>query len=126
MAATRTMITVSWSIQRCDHGEQPYWMAAVLAAMLGQIGLPGGGVGYGYGSTGGIGLPRPSLASPKMPSGTNGAARFIPCARFADALLSPDAPFDWNGRRYRSPAIRIVYWAGIGRASCRGRGFQDG
>src|SRR3546814_7977870 len=47
-----------------------------------------------------------------MPSGTNGAARFIPCARFADALLSPDAPFDWNGRRYSYPDIRMVYWAG--------------
>ena len=27
MAAGRTMISVSWSVQRADHGEQPYWMA---------------------------------------------------------------------------------------------------
>ena len=47
MAAGRTMVAVSWSVQRADHGEQPYWMAATLAAMLGQIGLPGGGFGYG-------------------------------------------------------------------------------
>ena len=47
MAASRTLITVAWSLQRAQHGEQPYWMAATLAAMLGQIGLPGGGVGYG-------------------------------------------------------------------------------
>src|SRR4030095_15554206 len=26
MAAVRTMIAVSWSVQRADHGEQPYWM----------------------------------------------------------------------------------------------------
>ncbi len=38
MAATRTMISVSWSIQRADHGEQPYWAATTLAALLGQIG----------------------------------------------------------------------------------------
>ena len=25
MAATRTMISASWSLQRADHGEQPYW-----------------------------------------------------------------------------------------------------
>ena len=50
MAKTRTMITVTWSLQRGDHGEQPYWMAVVLAAMLGQIGRPGGGFGFGYGS----------------------------------------------------------------------------
>ena len=48
MAAGRTMITVAWALQRADHGEQPCWMAIVLAAMLGQIGLPGGGFGIGY------------------------------------------------------------------------------
>ena len=40
MAAKRTLITVAWSLQRAQNGEQPYWMAATLAAMLGQIGLP--------------------------------------------------------------------------------------
>ena len=55
MAETRTLITAAWSLQRAQHGEQPFWMATVLAAMLGQIGLPGGGVGYGYGAIGGIG-----------------------------------------------------------------------
>ena len=38
-----------WSLQRAHHGEQPYWVAIALAAMLGQIGLPGGGFGFGYG-----------------------------------------------------------------------------
>ena len=50
MAATRTMVTASWSLQRADHGEQPYWALILLAAALGQIGLPGGGFGFGYGS----------------------------------------------------------------------------
>ena len=36
------MVTVSWSLQRAEHGEQPVWLGLVLAAMLGQIGLPGG------------------------------------------------------------------------------------
>ena len=47
-AAGRTMLSVSWSLQRTDHGEQPYWLAIALAAMLGQVGLPGGGFGFGY------------------------------------------------------------------------------
>jgi biotin/methionine sulfoxide reductase len=47
MAANRTMIAASWSVQRADHGEQPYWMAIALAAMLGQVGLPGGGSALG-------------------------------------------------------------------------------
>ena len=54
MAATRTMLTASWSIQRADHGEQPYWALILLAACLGQIGRPGGGIGFGYGSAAGI------------------------------------------------------------------------
>ena len=32
MAATRTMISASWSLQRADHGEQPYWAVILLAA----------------------------------------------------------------------------------------------
>jgi biotin/methionine sulfoxide reductase len=71
MAALRTMIAMSWSVQRADHGEQPYWMAIALAAMLGQIGLPGGGFGFGYGATGGIGSPHPRLPLPQLPIGAN-------------------------------------------------------
>ena len=33
------MISVSWSLTRQDHGEQPFWMAIMLASMIGQIGL---------------------------------------------------------------------------------------
>ena len=57
MAATRTMVTASWSLQRAHHGEQPYWAVMLLASALGQIGLPGGGFGFGYGSGAGIGDP---------------------------------------------------------------------
>ena len=42
------MIMMSWSLQRADYGEQPYWMAITLSAMLWQIGRPGDGVGLGY------------------------------------------------------------------------------
>ncbi|MEK8174778.1 molybdopterin-dependent oxidoreductase [Streptomyces sp. M19] len=55
MAASRTMVTVTWSLQRARHGEQPVWAGLALAAMLGQIGLPGGGFGHGYGSMGDVG-----------------------------------------------------------------------
>lgn len=37
MAEHRTLITTSLSLQRIEHGEQTVWMAATLAAMLGQI-----------------------------------------------------------------------------------------
>jgi biotin/methionine sulfoxide reductase len=112
MAGSRTLITVAWSLQRQEHGEQPYWMSAVLAAMLGQIGLPGGGVGYGYGAIGGIGKDFRSVGGMTLPQGTNAVPDVIPVARVADMLLSPGQPYDFNGERRTYPDIRLVYWAG--------------
>jgi biotin/methionine sulfoxide reductase len=111
-AATRSMITCAWSLQRAHHGEQPYWAAIVLAAMLGGIGLPGGGFGFGHGSTNGIGNPRVDVASPEVPLPLNPARTVIPVARIADMLLKPGERYAFNGRRYTFPDIRLVYWAG--------------
>jgi len=111
-AATRGMITCAWSLQRAHHGEQPYWAAIVLAAMLGGIGLPGGGFGFGHGSTNGIGVPRVDVAGPEVPLPLNPARAMIPVARIADMLLDPGTSYAFNGRRYTFPDIRLVYWAG--------------
>jgi len=112
MASQRTLITVAWSLQRGDHGEQPYWMAAVLAAMLGEIGLPGGGVGYGYAAESAAGNPVRRMGGLSLPQGDNPVDSFIPVARIADMLLAPGEPFDFNGRRLRYPEIKLVYWCG--------------
>jgi biotin/methionine sulfoxide reductase len=112
MAARRTLITVSWSVQRNDHGEQPYWMAAALAAMLGQVGLPGGGVGYGYGAVGLNGHPVGYHALPRLSQGKNPVTDFIPVARIADLLLHGGEEFDYNGKRHTYPETHLVYWAG--------------
>lgn len=112
MAATRTLITVAWSLQRAEHGEQPYWMSAVLAAMLGQIGLPGGGVGYGYGAIGGIGKSLLGMRGMTFPQGQNPVRKVIPVARMGDMLRFPGQLYDFNGRREPYPDIRLIYWAG--------------
>ena len=112
MAATRTYITVAWSLQRGEHGEQPYWMSAVLAAMLGQIGLPGGGVGYGYGAIGGVGKSLIGLSGMTLSQFTNPVKTVIPVARVGDMLRYPGEPYDFNGRREPYPDIRLIYWAG--------------
>ncbi|MGW4714302.1 molybdopterin-dependent oxidoreductase [Nocardia sp. NPDC004260] len=111
MAAARTLVTVSWSLQRARHGEQPLWAGVVLAAMLGQIGLPGGGFGHGYGSAAGVGEParRPV---PRLPQGRNGVDAFIPVARIADMLLNPGASYRYNGQDLVYPDVRLVYWCG--------------
>jgi biotin/methionine sulfoxide reductase len=111
-ASSRTLITCAWSLQRAHHGEQPYWAAIALAAMLGQIGLPGGGFAFGHGSINGVGNPRVDLPSPEMSSGRNSVDRTIPVARVADMLLNPGAEFEFNGKRDTYPDIRLVYWAG--------------
>ena len=112
MAAARTMVTVSWSLQRARHGEQPLWLGVVLAAMLGQIGLPGGGFGHGYGSAALVGEPAPQVGVPRLRQGRNAVSTYIPVARIADMLLNPGASYDYNGERLTYPDIRLVYWAG--------------
>lgn len=112
MAAERSMISVSWSLTRQDHGEQPFWMAITLAAMLGQIGLPGGGFGFGYSAMNYIGGDFSVLPSASLPQGKNPVADFIPVARISDLLLRPGAAFDFDGGTYQYPDIRLVWWAG--------------
>lgn len=108
----RVMLTVSWSLQRARFGEQPYWAALGLAAILGQIGLPGGGVGYGYGSLGGVGTTFGVGTAPAVPKLENSTGSFIPVARITDLLLHPGTSFDYEGQSYAYPDIRLVYWAG--------------
>jgi len=112
MSSTRTLITVSWSLQRAEHGEQPYWMAATLAAMIGQIGLPGAGIGYGYGAIGGIGVSVKRLGGLVFPQLDNPVDTSIPVARIADMLLHPGEPYNFNGRSLVYPDIRLIYWCG--------------
>ncbi|MFK7955341.1 MAG: molybdopterin guanine dinucleotide-containing S/N-oxide reductase [Lysobacterales bacterium] len=112
MAQKRTMISVSWSLTRQDHGEQPYWMAVALAAMLGQIGLPGGGVGFGYAAENKVGVAQSPFKLGSFPKLPHACDSFIPVARIADMLLHPGQWFDYNGSQYRYPDTRLIYWAG--------------
>lgn len=111
-AATNSLITCAWSLQRAHRGEQPYWTAITLAAMLGGIGRPGGGFAFGHGSLNGVGVPRAELPGPEIATPPNPAGKAIPVARMADMLLHPGAPFEFNGRRDIYPDIKLVYWAG--------------
>lgn len=112
MAQSRTMISISWSLQRADHGEQTYWMAITLAAMLGQIGLPGGGIGFAYAGANGIGASGARIAPPSLPAPINPVKQFIPVARIADMLERPGQKFDYDGDTLKYPDARIVYWCG--------------
>ncbi len=107
-----TFIAVSWSLQRAQYGEQPYWMAITLAALLGTIGRPGLGFGFGYGSIDGIGQSENAYSWPKLSQGSNPVDDFIPVARVADMLLAPGGAYPYRGETRHYPDIRLVYWAG--------------
>ena len=108
----RVLVVVAHSLQRARHGEQPVWMGAVLAAALGQIGLPGGGYNYALGTLAHYGKRNNAVPASALPQGSNGVKDFIPVARIADMLLQPGQPFDYDGQRHAYPRIRLAYWAG--------------
>jgi trimethylamine-N-oxide reductase (cytochrome c) len=125
MAANRTQLLFGWCIQRQQHGEQPYWMGAVLAAMLGQIGLPGGGVSYahhyssiGVSSSGAAGpgaFPRNLDKGQKPVHDSNefkGYSSTIPVARWVDAILEPGRKIQYNGKEVTLPEIKMMVISG--------------
>lgn len=112
MATRRTLVTVTWSLQRVRHGEQAPWAGITLAAMLGQIGLPGGGFGHGYGSMNEPGLAPVPYPLPTLFQGQNPVSDSIPVAAISDLLLHPGESYDYNGETRTFPDIRLVYWAG--------------
>lgn len=112
MTNKRTMLTVSWSLTRQQYGEQPFWAATALAAMLGQMGKPGGGIGYGYTISNHLGNNVFKIPYAPLPRGKNPVTDFIPVARVSDMLLNPGEKFDYDGSEYTYPDIDLIYWAG--------------
>ncbi len=112
MASKRTMISVAWALTRAEYGEQPFWAAITLAAMLGGIGLPGTGIGFGYSAVNPIGNSLRHIDYAAVPQGQNPIKGFIPVARIADMLENPGGQFEYNGQSLEYPDIRMIWWAG--------------
>lgn len=112
MAATRTMIGCVAGLQRADWGEQPLWACVTLAAMLGQIGLPGGGYTIGYGVNGHIGNVSRPFRWGAFPQGKNPVETFIPVAMISEMLLNAGSSYRYNGQTMQFPDARFVWWAG--------------
>lgn len=117
----RTMIMMGWGIQRIQFGEQPHWMGFTLASVLGQIGLPGGGIGtnYQYSNGGSPVAYGPFLGGisgavkPVLPFNQNWkGSKVIPVARFVECFLHPGKTIDFNGTKVTYPEVKMVMWAG--------------
>ncbi|WNC73609.1 molybdopterin-dependent oxidoreductase [Thalassotalea psychrophila] len=115
-----SVLSISWSLQRQEFGEQTYWMFTTLAAMLGHIGKVGAGVGYGYGCIhnmgfGGRKVPTYKMGAFGMEIGERpalGDKKFIPVARHTDMLNNPGGKYQYNGMDLTYPDIKLIYWAG--------------
>lgn len=117
LKSKRTMLMVGWGMQRQQYGEQPTWMAYALACALGQIGLPGGGIGtnYHYSSGGAVRTLGPVLGS--MPTKVEPVKKYpaspvIPVARFVDMLENPGQTIRFNGKSVTYPEIHMILWTG--------------
>ncbi|MEB7714429.1 molybdopterin guanine dinucleotide-containing S/N-oxide reductase [Kluyvera cryocrescens] len=110
-----TMLMAGWGMQRQQFGEQKHWMLVTLAAMLGQIGTPGGGFGLSYHFANGGNPTRRAAVLASMQGTVKGgvdAVDKIPVARIVEALENPGAPYQHNGLDRHFPDIRFVWWAG--------------
>ena len=112
LTQNRSMISMTWGMQRADHGEQPIWAGLALAAVIGQIGQPGTGYAFGYGSISSVGRAARLIPWPSFPKAKNPVRDFIPVARIADMLLHPGQDYAYNGTTRTYPDIRLVWWTG--------------
>ena len=108
----RTLISMSWSLQRASHGEQPLWMGITLASMLGHIGKSSGGFGFGYSAVNSTGDSFNKIKWPSLPQLKNKIKSFIPVARITDMLNNPGKSFLYDGKKMKYPKIKLIYWAG--------------
>ncbi len=124
----RTMLMAGWGIQRQQFGEQRHWMIVTLAAMLGQIGLSGGGFGFSYHYSNGGNPSRDAGVLPAMSaslgavagsdergwSATGKVMNSFPVARIVEALENPGMSYHHNGHERVFPDIKMIWWAGGG------------
>lgn len=112
MAAKRTQIAGSWAIQRAQHGEMPYWAIVNFACILGNIGLPGQGVGFSWHYGGGGTAQSGGTPPTGLSQGRNPVKKICPASRISEMLQNPGKKFTYNGSQYTYPKVKLIYNAG--------------
>lgn len=111
-ATKRTQFAGSWAIQRAHHGEMPYMAITAFSAITGQIGLPGGGVGFSWHWGQGGALYAQARAPGGLPQGRNRVVSFCPASRISEMLLNPGSTFNRNGGEFAYPDVQMIFNAG--------------
>ncbi|MCH4601310.1 molybdopterin guanine dinucleotide-containing S/N-oxide reductase [Helicobacter pylori] len=108
----RTFLAGNWAMQRAQYGEQPDWALIVLASMIGQVGLSGGGFGFSMHYGGNAQASSGARIVPMIPQGHNSVKSVIPASRISEAVLNPDKEIDFMGKKLKLPKIKMIYNCG--------------
>lgn len=108
----RTFLAGNWAMQRAQHGEQPDWALIVLASMIGQVGLSGGGFGFSMHYGGNAQASSGARIVPMILQGHNSVKSVIPASRISEAILNPDKEIDFMGKKLKLPKIKMIYNCG--------------
>lgn len=112
MVSNRTFIAGNWAMQRAQHGEQADWTLCVLASMIGQIGTPGGGIGFSMHYAGGGQAFSGGRCPVGLPQGKNNLDLIIPASRISEAILNPSKEINFKGKKLIYPKINLMYVTG--------------
>ncbi len=88
------------------------WALIVLASMIGQVGLSGGGFGFSMHYGGNAQASSGTRIVPMIPQGHNSVKSAIPASRISEAILNPDKEIDFMGKKLKLPKIKMIYNCG--------------
>ncbi len=112
MATSKTQVAGSWAMQRAHHGEMTHWAIVNFAALTGQIGKPGQGIGFSW-HYGNGGMPQGGNATPVgLSQGRNPIKTVCPASRITEMLENPGKAFTHNGIEHTYPDVKMIYNAG--------------
>lgn len=109
----RTLISGNWAIQRADNGDQMHWMMVILASMVGQVGLPGGGFGFAMHWAGAGQAHSMQKGVPGLSMGGGDKVKIaIPASRMSDLILQTGKSISFKGKKLTYPKVKLMYVAG--------------
>ncbi|PIF04009.1 MAG: biotin sulfoxide reductase [Arcobacter sp.] len=113
MVDNRTFLAGNWAMQRASHGEQVDWTLMVLASMIGQIGLPGGGFGFSmHYENGGDAASGKRTVGGLSQGGGDKVGIAIPASRMSDLILHPNTKVTYKGKEITYPEVSFMLSTG--------------